>query len=118
MGLYKAWACSIQEMLKANVIQYGKTVSACQQDGEWRVALLVLKHMEQQLLKPNDITMNSAISACEKSEKWQWSLHLFETMHQWTLEENIISYTVTMSAQPGMKSVSNSLGCLDKLSAR
>eukprot|EP00931_Biecheleriopsis_adriatica_P043274 TRINITY_DN24748_c3_g1_i1.p1 TRINITY_DN24748_c3_g1~~TRINITY_DN24748_c3_g1_i1.p1 ORF type:complete len:552 (+),score=71.55 TRINITY_DN24748_c3_g1_i1:132-1658(+) len=84
--------------LRANVITYNATVSACEKGGQWQPALNLLRLLPMVKLAADRITYSAAISACEKSRQWQQALLLLSFMPEASVVANRVTYSAAVSA--------------------
>ena len=73
-------------------------ISACENCGEWEVALELLNAMLRQELRPDSFSCSAAISACASSGNWQVALQLMACMSDWQVTLNGICLTAVISS--------------------
>jgi len=81
-----------------NTISYSAAISACEKEGQWQQALILLREMESRGISPGTISYNAAISACEKGGQWQRALALLREMESRGIVPDTISYSAAISA--------------------
>ncbi|OLP85549.1 Signal peptidase complex catalytic subunit SEC11A [Symbiodinium microadriaticum] len=60
---------------------YNTVLAACQNAGEWYLALQLFQEIEASpQLTPDVYTYSSVISACDVGEQWEWAVNLFRRM--------------------------------------
>ena len=67
------------------------SISACQQGGQWELAVDMLRNMLQDDMQPDVISFSASITACEKAGEWQLALELLAQMSVAKISANAVS---------------------------
>lgn len=73
-------------------------VGACENCGEWEMALAIFRSMLINGPEPDAFTCSATISACEAAGMWQLALALLNNMSHCYLEANGICFSAAISA--------------------
>ena len=71
---------------------YTAAITACRQEGQWKVAICLLQQMQAQKLSPGALTVTAAINCCEASQEWQQALSLLSMLVQSLEEVDAVAY--------------------------
>lgn len=74
------------------------TIGACENCGEWEIALAIFSSMILLGPEPDVFTCSATISACETAGMWQLAVNLLHRMFQYHLEPNGICFSAAISA--------------------
>ncbi|CAE7512885.1 unnamed protein product [Symbiodinium natans] len=112
------WPFSLQlfhQIPRADTVALNAALAACEQGGQWQVALLMLQSASQ-LVPPLDlVSFNSALSACAAASAWEWALRLFEEVHEASLEKDAITYSAALTAHAGASFWQEALALFEEL---
>ena len=87
-GRHKSWREAVKSLkdgirdMKADVITFNATISACEKGQQWITAVSLLREMQQGNVKTDVITFNATINACEKGQQWIAAVSLLREMQQ------------------------------------
>jgi pentatricopeptide repeat protein len=76
----------------------GRMSSACEQDGQWQVAVQLYERMLQQHVSPTVVTFSALVSVCEKGRAWQAAKRMFKAMQASGMSPNHYTWGALMSA--------------------
>jgi pentatricopeptide repeat protein len=76
----------------------GRVSSACEQDGQWDVAVQLYERMLKQRVTPTVVTFSALVTVCEKGGAWQAAVRAFEAMQEAGVTPNHITWGALMSA--------------------
>ncbi|CAJ1433460.1 unnamed protein product [Effrenium voratum] len=113
------WIQQLQRrQVQSNVVGCCASISACEKEGQWQFALLLLAELGASRMQANLIVFNAAISACAKSSQWQMALSLFQR-----LTPDALSFSAVLGALCGgsewrraLLQLDSSLCCLEAAS--
>ncbi|CAJ1390413.1 unnamed protein product [Effrenium voratum] len=88
----------LRETLQGNLLTYNSAVSACEEGGNWELALALMAEMQEVVLRMDIITYNSAISAAEKCGRWQEAVALLSELRGKELRGDVVTYSSAMKA--------------------
>eukprot|EP00438_Fugacium_kawagutii_P002914 Skav230081 [mRNA] locus=scaffold2569:265953:269109:- [translate_table: standard] len=84
------------------VITYNAAMSACETQGLWQRALVLLDDMASMAsmasLQPDVVSFATALSACEKAEEWQQAIELLVKLRGASLKEDAVTCSALASA--------------------
>mmetsp|Transcript_11994 Transcript_11994/g.24176 ORF Transcript_11994/g.24176 Transcript_11994/m.24176 type:complete len:888 (-) Transcript_11994:126-2789(-) len=91
------WMESAQGITR-NVYHYNALINVCEKIRDWKMALDLMRQMDEERIPKNEITYSSAISACEKGGNWRTALDLLKTMKDKGIMPTAIAYNAAISA--------------------
>eukprot|EP00435_Cladocopium_sp_Y103_P074743 s123_g50.t3 len=88
---------ALARQVRANVITFNASISACEKGREWPAALCMLEAMRGGATVQDQISFSAAVSACEKTGEWRRVLQVVSSM-QTTTSPNEIVYNAAIGA--------------------
>ncbi|CAE7777099.1 unnamed protein product [Symbiodinium sp. CCMP2592] len=86
------------ELCTEDAISFSAAISACEGEGQWSQALLLLASMHSVRVKANEIGFNAAISVCAKGTQWRMSLQLPVVMSFMQVIADEITFSAAISS--------------------
>jgi pentatricopeptide repeat domain-containing protein 1 len=80
-----------------DVVSWTTAIKACQEAGDWAMALEFLAHMEEDGVEPNEITYATAIHVLGQAGRWEEAVRLLDAMEAKGMK-NVVAFTSAMAA--------------------